>query len=294
MECQLAASRGEWALCHQLASETWTGYCEHTVGRHLEIRALNTQIVNSLWHMGRLRELRGRASALLSDPRMGGQPRTRMGLLTYVAYGHLADDSPQRARETLDALRKTQEAAGAPGATFLHVQGSAYVEMYDRRPERAVALLDAFITPARRTPLWHYELMRVSLLAQRGAACLSAAAQCADAAARAGYIAAARSDTRALEREDGDFAGAVATAFRGTLLSLDGPADGAAATLMDAAAHCERRDMMLRAWVLRHRAARLVAGEAGERLQQTALEQIAALGARRPAGFLDMLLPSFA
>jgi hypothetical protein len=128
--------------------------------------------------------------------------------------------------------------------------------------------------------------VRVDMLYTRGRLGLAVAREARDPA----LVARAIADARALQRQNMLWSSGLGTLLLAGAASFDSPSE-AARLAREAERQFEATDMALHVEAAKVRRGQLQGGREGQALVAAALDQIAALGVKRPEPFVDMLAP---
>ncbi len=238
---------------------------------------------------GDLRDVEGRLPAMLKEARQRGDVH---GLSLFVYPGilvHLARDRVGVARELLrDTARER------PGTTFdlrdfTALHGALLIDRYEGRPKAAWARLSEHWDAILRSKILVVNIVRATLLAERGTAALAMA----DEGDGADYVRIAKACAHQLSRHRLPHAEALAWLLRARIHRILGDRAAALAELTQASFRLEAAGLGAQALCARRAMGGLMGGTMGRVL---AVEMDGALrdqGIEDPARFVELMVPGF-
>jgi len=278
---------GQWREATELEERALSilrGQCR---GVAWEISSSTIVLLDSMWRMGRWRDLLARWEDVLDDAVSRGDllleiyVRIKFGALT-----HLVHDRPDAAiQEAGAALARWSQS----GFTLLHLWdlfASTEAQLYMGRPEAARGRVDAQQATVKRSGLLQLQMYEITWRDLEGRCALAVAAR-AQGRRRDKLLEEVARTAKRLDKTGAPWSRGLATMLRAGAMSVRGEARSAIRELGRAARSFERADMGMHAAAARARAAQLDPGgdAAG------ALSDLADRTLERPDRWLDVLAP---
>ena len=220
-------SHGRWASARARMDHAERLFTRDCIGVSYELATLNGFKLQTCVYAGAYGELRAITPGLLDAARstsdLYAETFIRGAILPLL---HLADDRPDLARASVDAALGGWASPGYHLQHALIDQVRLCIELYDGRPDDAVALMDSQWPLLKRSGLLFNQNLRAKLLELR-AKCLVASVYSGSRPVPAAAARGARAAIRRLEKEDEPyFLGSVLT-LRSLLARATGQADQA-------------------------------------------------------------------
>lgn len=241
-ETNVAFLEMRWARALALAERTLAAFRASCVGVAWEVATTQRFALTCLWHLGRTAALQTQLEPVLDDARARGDRYALVQLRSTVSpVVRLLEDDVAAASGELDAAQRGLDANGMRLQRWQIVQGRVLVDLYAGQPERALARLDASLSPLARTMLFRIQAIRAVTRFVTACALLGAART--DEARRPAHLTRARALVRAL-RGEGFGDGAVAL-LAAQVAALEGRLEDVQLELRAAVEGLERDGMSL-------------------------------------------------
>ncbi len=285
-------SAGRWRTGLGLAERALRVLRERCTSVSWELAQTWIVAFDTLAYLGRLSDLRARLPGVLADAR----DRNDLYLATllevrFAGLTALADNDAAASASALGAVdRWTHPAFDSVRLVHLHERAAAMV--YRGDPAGALACWAAHAGAVRRSLLTRVQIFRGVGACSRAGAHLAVAAQL-PATRRAPHLAAAAREAWRLEREGAGWTSACARLLRAGGAAAGGRVVEAVATLERAEAALEAQDMALYAAAAQMHRGRIVGGDAGRALVQSARRRFEAEGVRDTERMAALLAPGF-
>jgi serine/threonine protein kinase/tetratricopeptide (TPR) repeat protein len=239
----------------------------------------------SMAYLGRLRQLANTAPQYLRDAEDRGDLYAQTTLAAGApVFAWLVDDRVAAARDF-----SAECAAVWRGRNFqlqheLLAQGEGFIDLYEGRPDEAMARWNAIATDVQRSLIGRIQLMRLQSRAWRAHALL--------AGSDPDGVAKASAYCRRMRREKSELGDALALGLGAPIAWRSGERDQALGRLADAAAAFDAIGMHLHAAAARDRHGQALGGDEGRALCALAAAYFADEGASEPDRLIDAILPA--
>jgi tetratricopeptide (TPR) repeat protein len=272
----------------ELSAESERIYRDECRGYRFELGAAQLYNCFALALSGRVRVMLRRYPSLVGEASERGDLfvvtnlRSSMGV-----YVPLMQDDPDEAYRIVDdaMARWPQQGFHLPHCNAMGAR--AYVDMYRRAGLEAYQRIEAVWSELERSKLLLIQIMRVLSWSSRGRAALCAYRETGDRRAHA----IARRASRRLTRERADYATGMALVIDAGLREIHGDSATAAALLEQSERLSDRAGVILHAKAARWARGRLIGGDEGDALMESASQVFREEGAVRPDGLARIFAP---
>jgi eukaryotic-like serine/threonine-protein kinase len=247
----------------------------------------------ALFFRGEWKQLAQEIPPLLIDARARRDLYTATSLQIHSAHLDIADDEPDRCRETIVKAMRLWPQQGFHLQHYHAMLGEVEASLYAGKPA------EAWTTTRERWPdlseslLLRVQEIRVVMTHLRARSALAAAFALSPGGEQDKLVRSAERDARQLERERMGYANAMAQLIRATIAFHRGKRAEAVEILESGAAGLEKADMLLYLAAARWQLGKLLGGERGEALIQDAKAFITGQGIRNPVRILNIYTPGF-
>jgi serine/threonine protein kinase/tetratricopeptide (TPR) repeat protein len=289
----VASFSGRWRAALERCDQAIELYRDQCTGVTLEVAQTQQFAMSAMLHLGQLRAISRRFFGLLQEARARGDIFSSVGYLG--AYGYtawLADDDVETTRRELAQARAAWPLESYLLQNWFLDLAETFTELYAGRGRPAWELMQAVLPRFKRTPYWQVSQMRSTTWQALGAAALAAAREAsADRSERGRALREAERCARKLDGELFPAARPWSLSLGAGVATARGDADGAVRALAAAAEGFAALDMTMHAAAARRARGGVLGGDEGARLLRSADEELASLGAARPACFAAMVSP---
>jgi serine/threonine protein kinase len=260
---------GDFARALELSESATRRFREEVTGAAWESGAAQLFAMNTLFYVGRLGELRARQQSHLRDALDRGDVYAAVNCrIGYPNFVWLAADDSESAKKHLSQAMMEWSKRGFHLEHFYALLAQTAIDLYDDRPEEALARIDAKWSALKWSLLLRIQSVNMMSVQMRARAALAASARAQGAAVEELLVRAER-DARSVEKTR-TWASPLATLVLAGVDARRGRARDAIAKLERAAAECDRYEMALFAALARRALGRLQGGETGQALVEKA------------------------
>jgi serine/threonine protein kinase/tetratricopeptide (TPR) repeat protein len=284
---------GQWKRSCECAERAENLYRTGCTGVAWEIGITCHHRFTALIMSGQWKQCAQELPPLVREARERGDVFTATSLQLHAAKLQLADDDPERARQTIqDAMRQWPQRR----FTLQHhhaLYNEAHSLLYAGLPDQALALIGKHWPALQESMLLRCQWVRIVHHHQR-ARCALAAAAASTGTRQVELLHSVERHVRQLERERMAWADPWAMLIRATMALRDGRQREKAVRLLESAVDgLERLDMLLDAAAARWQLGLLVGGVQGHALVQDGQAFMTNQGIRNPVRLLNALTPGF-
>lgn len=289
---QTAFCVGEWDRARSLCEDAKRILASGCTGVGWELDSADILIGLSLCWAGSLREVWSQLGRLLEDVEERGDLYAETMLR--VSCGgllSLASDHPQGARDQVDYAMKRWSARRFHVQHIYATAIEAQIELYDGRPDAALAILRKADSLPARLLLSGIQVMRVQMLDLRGRCLLASAGGARDASRCSRRLRGVERCVSQIEGEITPWGNALARVLRAGLAAARKSADDGPEWLRLAQRDLEANQMALHAAAVQRRYGDALGGAEGARAAAEADAWMRRQGIENPARMTAMLVP---
>jgi len=282
---------GQWKECCEVIERTETLLRTKCTGTAWELGACYHYRFTAMRWLGKWKRFSRELRPVLREARERGDLFTTTNLLIHSGVIHLAADEPDKA---LQAVAEALTLWPARGFYLLHYHAlwvEAETALYSGASTHAWELVEQRWPAVEQSLVLRIQVVRLTLLLLRARCALAAAA--APGSAAPSLLRAVERDVRLIERERTPRFDACARLIRAGMASLRGNVPEAVRLLGEAEEGFRAGDMALYAASAQYRRGRLLGGDQGRELIESALETMADQEIRNPARLLNVFAPGF-
>lgn len=278
---------GDWKEAVDMLGQAENRLAEHSANSNQELDNARVFLLASLTYLGELNEVRARLPALVNDARDRGDLYAHTMLTLRESQMHLAADDVGGARKLArDAIAQWSRAGfHAPHYADLHRQ--VEFDLYEGQAIRARERMVEGWTRLRKTLFLRNRIVFVETTYLNARTCIALAAD--GIQPRPMLKQAARAADK-LQAEETRWTGAVAMLLRAGILTTEGGAEKAQASLEEAERRLNEVNMPLHAAAARYRRGQLLA-EAGTALIDDAATTMRRCGVSNPSRLAALMVP---
>jgi hypothetical protein len=284
--------RGAWREAQRTLEEADAILRERCTGVAWELSTAQFLVLGAVAYQGEIAQVSSRLPRLIRAATDRGDLYTVIQLRTWLSHWlYLANDDPDGASRVVRAAMELWSHQGYHLQHFQALHAQVQIALYQGDTARAWERVKTELRAAERSMLTRLQLVRVQGRWLRARAALAHAAATRSGRERDELVAAARRDTRSIERERCAWGGAIASMLRAGILDVTGDRAGAAHLYGDAATLLRGVDMRLFAEAARRRAGELRGGDRGRADVDAADRWLEEQEVDRPDRLAAMIVP---
>ncbi len=281
------SGRYRQALAHLTKAE---GIWRECPGASKEADAAKMFILASLAQLGEYPELCARTPKYLREAEARGDRYGSVNLrIGFANLRWLVIDRPDEAAREIDHAMSQWTKRGVHLEHFYEMLARASVALYERRPQDALAIVDARTPGLRRALLFRVQSVRIMTRHLRARALVALAAE------RRGRIPElvrrAKREARALRAEPAAWASPLGSLVLATCARIEGQHEGALSLVRSALAELEDVELLAHATTARALLAAWSAGEEARENGRASLDWAKSREIANPSAFFAMLAP---
>ncbi len=284
-----AFTRGKWVRALSFYARAERVFRDECRGVSWEVATTDTVTSWSLFYTGRIRELASRLPATLKAAEQRRDLYAQANLTTSHAWVMLAADDAEQAREHPALVMARWSRKDFHLQHYVALLAETYVDRYAGRGEAAWRRMKETFPALDASLMLRVQANRVVAHYERAFCALAAAQE--RPSLRRELLEVAEGDARLLQKEKLAWADPYADFVRGAIASQRGKMDDALLALSRAEAGFGAADMHLYAASARRHRGRLVGGDDGKRLVETADARFREENVAHPGRFANMLAP---
>lgn len=285
-EGTLAYFAGDWKRVVDRAVASADVFAHKTTGLWWEVNTMRLFHLFALRHLGNLKEFGQRYHEYLRDADQRGDRYTATTLRRYCHITYLAEDDAEAARAELERAEWVPPAGGFHLQHWYDLEGRAELALYEGRAGEAAKEMAGEFDALKRSLLTRVQIVRVLSMWLRARMLLGEAAE----TRQASTTEAAAKLSKRIGRDGARYGAVFSLLLDASIARQRGAKEKALLLLRQAAHDAAECDMSLYAAAAHYCAGSLEGGEDGEARQSAAAEQMLALGVRRPARMVELVI----
>ncbi|MEO6326636.1 MAG: AAA family ATPase, partial [Thermoanaerobaculia bacterium] len=290
-----AGLEGRWKAAQPLTEQAEKLLREGCTGVAWELFNAQYFSLLGLFYLGQMRELGLRLPILLKEAEERGDLYAATSLSTRIAYSiRLSEDSPDEARRALDGAMERWSHKGFHMQHVWQLFGRVEIALYEGQAADAWRQISSEWRLLNRSLLTRIQLVRIGALQRRARCAIAAAAeQPRGSSGQSTLLQEAHRTLGKIESEDAPWSRPLALLLSAGIAAARGRTEEALLPLRAAEAAADAGDLALYRAVTRLRLGRLVGGDEGRSLVQSAEGWMREQDVRNPDRIVAMLAPGF-